>query len=326
MRRAGWAIGRVLFVLAVVIAGMLAFGPREPLDLVPRFDAAALPDDLDTYLATRESVFDDLIPGTEKRILWAGTPGDRTDWAVIYLHGFSATSEEVRPLPDKVAGALGANLYFTRFAGHGRTGDALATATAQDWMVDLAEALAIGRRIGDRILVIATSTGGTIAATGLLQPELQADMDAVAFVSPNFKLAPVAATLLTWPLARHWAPVVAGSERCFEPLNEIHARFWTTCYPTTALMQMAALASHAGAADYKGVSVPALFIYSPKDRVVSPAATERVASDWGGDALTVPVEPGPGDDPYSHVIAGDVLSPSMTAPLAARIADWARGL
>ncbi|MGB7320892.1 MAG: alpha/beta hydrolase, partial [Albidovulum sp.] len=122
----------------LAVAGLFAFGPREPLVLVPDFDAQSLPADLDAYLATREAVFDDIVPGSEKRIVWAGDPGQKTETAIIYLHGFSATSEEVRPLPDNVASELGANLFFTRFAGHGRTGPALSGPTAQDWMVDLA--------------------------------------------------------------------------------------------------------------------------------------------------------------------------------------------
>jgi alpha-beta hydrolase superfamily lysophospholipase len=249
-------------------------------------------------------------------------PGASTDWAVVYIHGFSATSEEIRPVPDLVAGSLGANLFFTRLAGHGLPGDRLAEATAGGWMTDAAEALAIGRRIGERTLVIATSTGGTLAAEAALEPALADQMDAVVLVSPNFGLNSAAASILTMPLARYSGPVVAGRERCFTPTNERHATFWTTCYPTTALFQMAALAKHAAGADYASVTVPALFVFSDADQIVSPEATRRVAAGWGGGAELAPHIVGTGEDAYSHVIAGDILSPSMPAPVAAQITDW----
>lgn len=326
MPRVGRRLGIALLVAVAAVAGLMALAPREPLDLVPVFDAARLPADLDTYLRDREAVVRGITPGTEKRILWAGAAGARTDWAVIYLHGFSATSEEIRPVPDRVAAGLGANLYFARLAGHGLAGERLAGPSVNDWMIDVAEALAIGKRIGRRVLVIATSTGGTLAAEAALQPALAREMDAIVLVSPNFGIRAPAAAILTWPHARAWAPVVAGRERCFEPVNEAHARFWTTCYPTEALFAMAALARHAAGADYSGVRIPALVLFAMADQVVSPVATQRVAAGWGGPVTLLPQIVGAGDDPHSHVIAGDILSPSMTAPIAAAILDWARGL
>ena len=311
--------------LAVAVAAVILWGPREPLDLIPAFDAAALPADLDAYLAAREAVVGGVTPGAEKRIIWAGAAGARRRWAVVYLHGFSATSEEIRPVPDLVAQGLGANLYFARFAGHGLGPDRFAGPSVNDWMIDLAEALAIGKRLGERVLVIATSTGGTLAAEAALQPDLAAQMDGIVFVSPNFGLRGGLGTVLSLPYARLWAPWVAGRERCFAPENARHAMFWTTCYPTVALIPMAAVARHAAAADYSGVTLPALFLYSGADMVVSPAATGRVAAGWGGPVAVEKVTVGPGDDPCSHVIAGDTLSPSMTAPVAARVLDWARG-
>ena len=106
MPRVGRRLGTTLLIAIVAVAGLFAFAPREPLDL-------------DSYLRDREAVVGGITPGTEKRILWAGAAGARTDWAVVYLHGFSATSEEIRPVPDRVAAGLGANLYFTRLAGYG---------------------------------------------------------------------------------------------------------------------------------------------------------------------------------------------------------------
>jgi alpha-beta hydrolase superfamily lysophospholipase len=313
-------------LLLLAIAAAFVFGPREPLDLQPRFDAAELPDDLDAYLAAREAVVGGITAGAEKHILWAGGRGQMTDWAVVYLHGFSATPEEIRPVPDRVAAALGANLYFTRLAGHGVGPDRFAGPTVNDWMVDVAEALAIGKRIGRRVLVISTSTGGSLAAEAALQPDLAEEMDGIVFISPNFGIASAAATILTWPWVREWGPIVAGAERCFDAQNDLHERYWTTCYPTVALMPMAALAKHAAAADYSGVTLPALFLISPDDKVVSPAATRRVAAGWGGPVTMHELNVGIGDDPYSHVIAGDILSPSMTAPVATAISVWAGGL
>ena len=40
----------------------------------------------------------------------------------------------------------------------------------------------------------------------------------------------------------------------------------------------------------------------------------------------VPIEPGPGDDPDAHVLAGDILSPGLTETVTARIVSWAQGL
>lgn len=132
--------------------------------------------------------------------------------------------------------------------------------------------------------------------------------------------------MLTWPLARHWAGFVAGDERCFAAPNARHAKYWTTCYPTVALLPVAALAAHAGQADYAQVNLPALFLYSENDQVVDPEKTKEVAARWGSLATLAPVTVRSGDDPYSHVIAGDILSPSMTAPVAAYILDWVRQL
>lgn len=323
------AIAWIALVLAVTLGALFAFGPREPLDLRAEFDDSVLPDDpaeLDTWLARREAVVGGIVPEAEKRILWAGEPGQRTDWAVVYLHGFSATAQEIRPVPDLVARGLGANLFFTRFAGHGLGPERFAGPAANDWMIDAAEALAIGKRLGQRVLVIATSTGGTIAAEAALQPEMRARMDAIVFVSPNFGIRAAASRILTWPFARKWVPVVAGRERCFEPQNEDHARFWTTCYPTVALMPMAALAEHAAQADYAGVDLPAMFVFSPNDMVVSPDATRKVAARWGGPVQIEEVIVGPDDDPYSHVIAGDIVSPGMTGKVTDLVLNWVRGL
>jgi alpha-beta hydrolase superfamily lysophospholipase len=318
LRRLARGLGLVLAALVVT----LLLWPREPVDTVVDFDPAEIGPDLDLWLAAQEARFDNITDGVEKRILWAGTPGQRTPEVVVYIHGFSATSEEIRPVPDRVAEALGANLLFWRLAGHGRDGAAMAEPRAGDWIEDIAQALAVADRLGDRVTVIATSTGGTLAAVAATLPGLAPGIDRLVLVSPNFEVVHPAARFLTWPAVRVWGPLIAGNEQSFAPLNEAHGRYWTTRFPTVAAIPMAALVAHARALDFASVEIPALFLFSDDDRVVRASATRAVAARWGGAAVMSPQVTGPGDDPLAHVIAGDILSPSMTPGVVAQIIDW----
>ncbi len=326
MRTFGKWLGRVLLGLIIALAAIWFLWPREPVDTEITFDQSILPDDLDVYLAEVEAPFDDITEGVEKRIIWNGQPGEQTKISVIYVHGFSATSEEIRPVPDQVAAALSANLYFARLTGHGRGALAMAGPTAGDWMEDMAEALAIGRRIGEEVLVITTSTGGTLAAIAATDSALMENVKGIVFVSPNFRIKNPASTILEWPLARTISTLVAGAERSFDPQNEGHAKYWTTIYPTVALIPMAAVVRYARKADYSDVTTPALFIFSDEDAVVDAETTRAISTKWGGPVTLEPRVMGEGDDPFNHVIAGDILSPGQTVETGRIITEWAWGL
>lgn len=326
MRRFAKALGRGLIVLALLLGTVWIFAPAEPVDRKIEFRADQIGADVDAYLAKGEAAFPDITPGVEKRMVWAGVPGQKTALSIVYIHGFSATSEEIRPVPDDVAKALGANLFFTRLTGHGLTGEALANARAGDWLEDMAEAMDIGRRTGERVLVISTSTGATVAALAAADPELSKGLAGLVMISPNFGIRNPAAQLLDMPLARWWGPLVAGAERSFAPANADHGKYWTTSYPTTALFPMAALIRAARSEDYTKASVPALFIYSESDQVIDPTVIPQIAEAWAGPVTENIRTMGPGDDPYAHVIAGDILSPGQTTETVAAIVDWAGGL
>ncbi|MGQ0565077.1 MAG: alpha/beta hydrolase [Gemmobacter sp.] len=327
MREVGRWLGRGLLGLVVLGLALWFLAPRAGLDPGVTFEASVLPEDLDGWLATREGVFGDITPGAEKQIVWAGAKGAVTPLAVVYLHGFSATLEEVRPLPDEVAQGLGANLYFTRLAGHGRPGAALGDVATEDWVTDLDEALAVGRRLGTRVVLIGTSTGGTLATLAALDPVRAEGLAGVVLISPNYRLRDgMAQGLLDAPGVAVWGAWVAGAERSFPPANADHGRWWTTRYPTAALYPMATLMRHVRGLDAGAARVPALFVYSREDRVVDPAVTEAVAGAWGADARIEHPVLTAADDPWAHVIAGRILSPDQTAPMVAAVLDWARGL
>ena len=148
----------------------------------------------------------------------------------------------------------------------------------------------------------------------------------IIFISPNFGINKMAANLLTWPFARYWVPLVIGDWQRSEPRNDQHAQYWTTDYPTAALMPMAALVKAVDELDFADVAIPALFYYSPKDQVVIPTKIELFAKRWGGESKNIEVKLLPSDDAFSHVIAGDIISPGQTQNAIEHMLAWIRTL
>lgn len=280
--------------------------------------------EIESWLAKREAAVPNLKPRCEKRVVWAGEPGVKTPVSLLYVHGFSASPEELRPLPDLVAKDLGANIHFTRLTGHGQDSAAMATATYDDWRRDVAEAVEIAQNIGDEIVIMGCSTGCTLATLALADGVAA---KAVVFVSPNFGLRNrLAQVVLDAPAARHWGKYVAGRTRSFKPINDGHTAYWTTSYPTEAVHPMGEAVRAVRRADLSTVTAPAFFSFNEADSVVHPKDIRKVAGRWGGPTLLDIITPGPGDDESGHVMAGDVFSPTQTGPLAERISAWLRGL
>src|SRR5262245_7333243 len=118
----------IVILVVVLLAATFLLGPRAAVDTRVSFDPTAIGDDPEAYLASAEAQVKGIRPGLQKEIVWADLATKRkTPLAIVYVHGFSSSKGEVRPLPDKVAAALGANLFFTRLTGHGQDGAAMAT-------------------------------------------------------------------------------------------------------------------------------------------------------------------------------------------------------
>ena len=265
-----------------------------------------------------------LRPGCEKRIQWAGATGVQTPVSVVYIHGFSATGEELRPLPDLVAAHYSANIYFTRLTGHGQDGDAMAHASLDAWQADVAEALDVAETLGQEVIVIGCSTGCTLATLAFAGGR---QARAMVHVSPNFGLRhKVAQALLDLPGSRSWAKYVAGHRRSFPAQSDAHAAFWTLDYPTEAVHVMADTVRAANEADLSGITTPALFCYSEDDQVVDPARAKRIMRKWGAPAEAHVLQKTDQDDEMGHLMAGDIFSPGQTRPLAQRITAWCEAL
>lgn len=310
-------------ILGTPIALLWLFGSRTPVDTRVTFDPHSLGADLDIYLAEREAAVSGIRPDLHKQIAWADpSRRSRTAIAIVYVHGFSASPGEVRPLPDLVASSLGANLFLTRLTGHGTTSEAMGTLTVNAMVNDLAEAIAIGERLGEKVVVIASSSGAALASWGLTRPEFDGRVAAAAFMSPNYGVLAFGSSLLTKPSARELARLFLGPTRSFEASNDLHRKLWTNAYPVEALLPMAEIVRLAVNAPVERIGTPALFLISPRDAVVDPRITRRVAGRWGAPHRLVEIEEV--EDPSSHVLAGNAMSPSTTRPIADLITEWLR--
>lgn len=278
-------------------------------------------DILDSYLAKSESRVSDIRNGCEKKIVWYDNKRRQRDIAIVYIHGFSASRMETWPLCDRLAEALGANLFYTRLTGHGQDGYALATATVEDWMDDGMEAVAIGQRLGKKVILVGTSTGGTLAAWLAAQPSVAELIHRLILLSPNFfPKNPLAAAAL-WPPTLRFFECFFGSWRCFIVSNAMQARYWTMRYPLKAIATMMQLVRLSWRIDLKNAAMPVLMMVNPWDRVINvtlaimrylafPSSQKKLVLFKGNKDLG------------RHVLAGDILAPESTARAVAIIQSY----
>jgi esterase/lipase len=287
----------------------------------PPQDIAQLSD----WIQHSEAGLADIKPGNAKGIVWAATPGQRTPWAVVYIHGFSASRLETAPLTEVVASQLGANVFYTRLSGHGRAnGDALGDATPQDWMADTLEAVQIGQTLGERVLVISCSTGATLA-TWLGTSADAARVSAHVFVSPNFGLKDKRSEIVNAPWGRQLALLVQGQTRSWTPESAQEANAWTPSYPTRSLFPMMALVKSVRDSDLSLFQTPVLVLYSERDETVDAAEVKAAFTRLGSARKSI--EPvGYSKSRGQHVLAGAIKDPTAVAPMADSIVQWLKSL
>lgn len=304
----------VLLVMAIVFLA----GPRVHIDAT--IHPLALGDDIEFYLDQSESAFGDITPGAEKKIIWAGEQNRKTSLSVVYIHGFTASRQESAPLANIIANKLGANLFYTRLTGHGRGTDGMMNTSVNAWLNDASEALEIGRRVGDKVVVIGMSAGGALAFWLATQPGAK-DVSAFVLISPSFKIIDRSSRFLLWPWGQQIAELAVGKVRCRQASSPVHDQFWTNCHPTSSIMTLKGLIKHVHSLNVKTINKPMLMIVSPDDKVIDARETmvmfERIGSDQ-----KVLVEYYDTQDPAHHILAGDILSPHSTQPIAEMIVDF----
>lgn len=277
-------------------------------------------DTLDQDIVKSESRFTDIVDGAEKNIRWFNNQKRKTEYSIIYLHGFSASRQELTPTTEMVADNIGANVFYTRLTGHGRSDDAMADADVLAWKKDAFEALRIGTQIGHKVIIVSASTGGTLATWLMTQPQAKSLVGNV-MISPNFGVKSSAAKIINWPFGLTIAKWISGDYNSFTPVSEKHAKYWTERYPLEAVVPMLDLVDEVDALDKGKIAIPQLFIYSPQDMVVDVDMIKETATQFS----SAPVSVYPftvSKDHVQHVLSGDACSPESTQTMVDLITSY----
>jgi pimeloyl-ACP methyl ester carboxylesterase len=274
-------------IILLVLICVYFMGPRPDS---PKYDVSlpvlpADPVDLQEYVLSHESTHH-LKPDNEARIIWLNDSNKtKTDYAIVYLHGFSASQEEGDPVHHTIAKKFGCNLYLSRLAEHGiDTSESLLGFTADAAWQSAKEAYAIGQRLGHKVIIMATSTGATLAL------KLAAEYPEIAgllLLSPNIAINDP----LAWVANNHWglqiAHLVKGKYNTSRDTAGDARKYWNEKYRMEAVVQMQELLETTmKASTFEKVKQPVLVLYYYKDEehqdpVVKVSAMKRMFIQLG---------------------------------------------
>ena len=268
-----------LALIALYLAGPKPSKPHYNNDL-PALPAGAV--ELEQYVADQEAKHK-LKPDNQARIVWYNDSSKAiTEYAVVYLHGFSASQEEGDPVHIDFAKKIGANLYLSRLDAHGLdTSHPLASFTAEGVWNSAKEAYAIGKKIGKKVILMSTSTGGTVALKLCAEyPDIAASL----LFSPNIAINDSKAWMLNNPWGKQIAEAIVGKFREIPDTTEAFAKYWDRRYVTYSVVQLQELLETTMKASlFERIKTPTLLLYFYKneqeqDPVVKVSSMKRMFS------------------------------------------------
>jgi len=287
MNKSTFAFSLILIIVVVYIIGPQPEKPIYNIRLpLVKSNLQALSDSIDHAEALNTSV----KLNNQARIVWADSLHKQTEWAIVYLHGFTASQMEGDPVHRNMAKKYGMNLYLARLDGHGLAADsALYHVTADGLWETSKKALAIGEKLGKKVIIMSTSTGGTLALKlAQVYPDKVA---ALINYSPNIKIN----NSLAWMLNNPWGITILNmqSEDGYVVTSgendSIISQYWTTRYKTEALPQLQELIETTMEKDvFKSIKSPSLTIAYYQDKDHQDPTVKVSAMKWMHKKLGTP--------------------------------------
>ncbi len=222
-------------LLVLVVVYFVGPHPSKPIynQALPTVPSTAT--ELEQYISQEEAKHQ-VKKDNEAKIIWADSTKKKTPYAIVYLHGFSASWMEGDPAHRNIAKEFGCNLYLARLSEHGiDTADALINMTADNLWETAKQAYAIGRQLGNTVILMGTSTGGTLA---LQLAAAYPEVGGLILYSPNIAINDPNAWLLNNPWGVQIARIVKGSKDNIIAGDSTYAKYWNTKYRLEALANL----------------------------------------------------------------------------------------
>lgn len=277
----------ILFLLVIVVY-LLGPKPNKPElnNDLPSISASI--GNIEKYVEKNDENLS-IKPDNESRIYWANeSKKERTNYSVLYLHGFSASWYEGYPTHVSFAEKFGCNLYIPRLASHGIEGDdALIDMTPDRLWASAKEALMVARSLGKKVLIMGTSTGGTLALK--LAADFPEYVEGLFLYSPNIEINNNAAFLLSKPWGLQLGRKSNGGK--YRIMNEDFAskdcQYWNCKYPMEAAVYLQQLLDETMTKEvFKRVVAPVFLGYynkdeSNQDKIVKVGAMKKMYRQLG---------------------------------------------
>jgi esterase/lipase len=254
-------------LVPIAILSLYFLGPHPS---TPLYDSTlpVVPDitSIDGYVRSRESEHK-LRPDNEARIVWADSAGHLTRYSILYLHGFSASQGEGDPVHRYIAKKYRCNLYLSRLAEHGiDTTEKLINLTADKMWESAKEAYAIASRLGQKVIVMGTSTGASLA---LMLAAKYPEIHSLILLSPNIEIFDKNAWLVNNPWGLEIGRMVNGSDYVLsEDTRPLYKQYWSYGYRIEAVAQLEEMLETAMTNDvFNKVKQPVLMLYYYRDPI-----------------------------------------------------------
>jgi len=216
-------------IIIVVLAIVYLLGPAPD---TPKYDTvlpyAAGIEHIERTVDSTEMAFQ-VKPGNRAGIVWHDpTTKAKTDVVLLYLHGFTASHQEGYPMHLNFAERYGSNLYLARLSEHGLlTDEPLLHYTPDGVWESAKEALSVAKILGDKVVIMSTSTGGTLALRlAATYPEIAGIIN----YSPNIEINDPAAFLLNDPWGLQISRLFFGGKYREVDSDEDYRKFWYDRY------------------------------------------------------------------------------------------------
>ncbi len=253
----------LLIVLSLIVLYLLGPKPESP---IYNAEIPELPNikSIEKYIQLKEAQFN-TRENCQAQIVWADSSKSETEYSILYLHGFSASHMEGDPVHKNLAKEFSSNLYLARLQDHGLHSPINLEKYSPDGVWESAkEALFIAQKLGEKVIIISTSTGSPIAL------KLAAEFPEVVFslvnLSPNFRIKDPSARILNDPWGAQIASMVIGKTRHVVYENPEAKKYWDTLYSVNALVAMEELIETTTTTSVLSkISCPVLSLYYYKD-------------------------------------------------------------